>query len=61
MKYREAKLLTHGDIVLRTEDNAELFVDSVEVYGQLKRVRLNCIDRHTFKNVIVYMEDVNHI
>ena len=58
MQYRHAKLLRHGDVVIKIDDGSELFIDTIEIYGQVKKIRLNCIDRKTFKNVVVYHEDV---
>jgi len=42
MKYREAKQLHKDDQVIRKTDDLVLIVSSIEVYGQYKKVRLNC-------------------
>ena len=44
MKYRDAKKLHNEDQVIRKSDKVILKVLSVEVYGQNKVVRLNCVD-----------------
>jgi hypothetical protein len=43
MKYRDAKKLHNGDEVIRKSDKAILTVKDVEVYGQNRVVRLNCV------------------
>lgn len=43
MKYRDAKNLHNGDQVIRKSDGAVLLVKEVEVYGQYKTVKLNCV------------------
>lgn len=43
MKYREAKGLNIGDEIFRKEDNLSLIVKDIEVYGQFKKVKINCI------------------
>jgi hypothetical protein len=45
MQYRYAKKLHNGDEVTRKKDKVILTVNSVEVYGQNKVVRLNCIEK----------------
>jgi hypothetical protein len=44
MKYRYAKNLHNEDQVTRKEDKALLIVKSIEVYGQYKKVKLNCVE-----------------
>lgn len=43
MKYRDAKKLHNGDEVIRKSDKAVLTVKDIEVYGQNRIVRLNCV------------------
>jgi len=43
MKYRDAKNLKEGDFVTRKSDGAECAVQSIEVYGQHKTVKIICI------------------
>jgi len=43
MKYRDAKNLQSGDEVVRKADSATLIVDSIELYGQFKKVKINCL------------------
>lgn len=43
MKYRDAKNLQNGDEVIRKVDQVSLIISDIEVYGQYKKVRLNCI------------------
>ena len=43
MKYRDAKKLHNGDEVIRKTDKLSLTVKDVEVYGQNRMVRLNCV------------------
>ena len=45
MKYRVAKTLHSGDQVIRKTDEETLTINSIEVYGLAKVVRLNCIDK----------------
>ena len=42
MKYRDARLLKQGDIVLSKETKVQYTVQSVEVYGKDKPIRINC-------------------
>lgn len=44
MKYRDAKNLQAGDQVTRVSDSKTLVVESVELYGQYKTVKINCTD-----------------
>jgi hypothetical protein len=47
MKYRDAKNIHKGDEVIRIHDDLSLIVSSIEVYGQFKKVRLNCYETNT--------------
>lgn len=42
MEYRKAKLLKLGDEVIRKVDKLRLYVQNIEVYGSVKKVRINC-------------------
>lgn len=42
MKYREAKQLQIGDKVIRISDNEILIINNIIVYGQFKKVTLEC-------------------
>lgn len=42
MRYREAKNLQSGDQVLKKSDKAKLIVQSLEIFGQFKLVRIHC-------------------
>lgn len=44
MKYRDAKNLHKGDEVTDIDTNEVLTINSIEVYGQYKLVRLNCLN-----------------
>lgn len=46
MKYRDAKNLHNGDQVIRKEDGVPLIVIDIQVYGQYKKVIINCTDEH---------------
>lgn len=50
MKYRDAKKLQNGDEVVRKSDNLSLTVKDIEVYGQHRIVKMNCV---TVANVAV--------
>jgi hypothetical protein len=43
MKYRDAKNLQPGDEVTRLSDKKILTVESTELYGQYKKVKINCL------------------
>jgi hypothetical protein len=43
MRYRDAKKLHNGDEVIRKSDKVSMIVNSVECYGQYKKVKINCI------------------
>lgn len=47
MRYRDAKNLHNGDQVTRKKDKLVLTVNSVEVYGQYKKVKLMCLLPHS--------------
>lgn len=51
MKYREAKQLIIGDHVKRKSDQAILHVQCIEIYGQYKKVRINCLLEKTIVSV----------
>lgn len=42
MRYREAKLLKEGDPVVAKKTGTSYTVKSVEVYGSVSCVRINC-------------------
>lgn len=44
MKYRDAKRLQPGDNVIRLVDMKPLQVIDIEVYGSVKKIRINCKD-----------------
>jgi hypothetical protein len=44
MRYRDAKLLDAGDQVILKKDNTILIVNSIEIYGQFKTVKINVLD-----------------
>lgn len=52
MKYRDAKNLQKGDKVTR-KDGKILTVESIELYGQFKKVKVNCQE-----NVSVFNEEI---
>lgn len=43
MRYRDARLLKPGDMVIRKSDKILLTVHSIEAYGQHKKVKINCL------------------
>jgi hypothetical protein len=43
MKYRDAKELHSGDQVQRKRDKVFFIVNDVEIFGQYKKVKLNCV------------------
>jgi len=44
MKYRDARVLKQGDVVVSKETGGSYFVSSIEVYGNVKKVRVNCFN-----------------
>jgi hypothetical protein len=42
MKYREAKILHKGDVVVDKSTYTNLTVIDIEVYGSVRIVRINC-------------------
>lgn len=44
MRYRNAKNLLNGDEVERKVDKQIMTVVDIEVYGQYKKVKINCVD-----------------
>jgi hypothetical protein len=44
MKYRDARVLKQGDVVVCKKTGNSYFVSSVEVYGNVKKVRVNCFN-----------------
>lgn len=48
MKYRDARLLKQGDIVLSKETCAQHIVETIEVYGKDKPIRINCQNNSIF-------------
>lgn len=45
MRYRDAKLLVQGDQVVSKETNITYFVKNIEVYGSVKMIRVNCVNK----------------
>lgn len=43
MKYRDAKLKKVGDWITRKSDKLVLKIDSMEIFGQYKKVKFRCI------------------
>jgi len=43
MRYRDARLLSEGDEVIKKEDKQVLKVESIEAFGQFKTVKINVI------------------
>ena len=43
MKYRDAKHLKKNDWITRKKDNLRLQIDSIEIFGQYKKVKVTCI------------------
>lgn len=56
MRYRDARLLHNGDQVIRKSDKVPMMVESVELFGQYKKVKLNCLIGDTL--VVVYNDEV---
>lgn len=50
MKYRDAKKLKSGQKVIDRHDNQEYVVETIEVYGLVKFVRINCQNGKSFLN-----------
>jgi len=46
MQYRYAKLLNNGDQVIRSCDGLPFIVKDTEVFGQFKKVKINCVDEN---------------
>jgi hypothetical protein len=44
VKYRDARLLKQGDVVVSKESGNSYFVNSIEAYGNVKVVRINCFN-----------------
>lgn len=44
MRYRNAKNLHNGDQVIRKSDREPLLVQSVDVFGQYKKVLIHCVN-----------------
>lgn len=58
MRYREAKNLEQDDIVFRISDGESFQVIDIEVYGQYKRVRINCLNIAMKYKISLNHEDV---
>ena len=58
MRYREAKLLHNGDEVILKSDKTILLVKSLEVFGQYKKVKLNCVN-DSGRAYSVYNDEIN--
>lgn len=59
MKYRDAKKLSPGDLIINKDDKLVYMVDDIEVYGSIKKVRLYCkVNGEPNKAAILYNEDV---
>lgn len=50
MKYREAKKLKEGQVVVSLADNSQHSIQSIEVYGIVRFVRVNCQDGKSYLN-----------
>jgi len=42
MRYRDARLLIKGDVVIDKANDHSYVVETIEVYGNVKTVRINC-------------------
>ena len=51
MKYRDAKNLQKGDQVIRKSDSASLTIDSTELYGQFKKVKIYYIEENVLNSI----------
>lgn len=60
MRYRDARLLNVGDKVVRKSDQVVLQVESLEIYGQYKLVKLHCTDSNGSK-VVVANDEVKEL
>lgn len=49
MKYRDAKTLKIGDIITRSVDKSIWTIQSIEIFGQYKKVFLHCINESNDK------------
>lgn len=45
MRYRDARLLKEGDRVTTKETDTTYIVSTIEVYGNVKTVRVNCQEK----------------
>ncbi len=45
MRYRDARLLKEGDTVVAKENEQTYHVLTIEVYGNVKTVRVNCQEK----------------
>jgi hypothetical protein len=45
MRYRDARLLKEGDTVVAKENEQTYYVSTIEVYGNVKTVRVNCQEK----------------
>jgi hypothetical protein len=57
MRYRDARLLSEGDSVIRKQDKQVLTVQDIECYGQHKTVKINCLDINN-KNISVLNDEI---
>jgi len=58
MKYRAAKNLQKGDIIVRKSDSQRLEIHSVEVFGQYKTVKFTCLLPSKNGYISVYNEEI---
>jgi hypothetical protein len=49
MRYRDAKNLHNGDQVVRKNDQVPFIVQTIEVFGQYKRVVIHCVNEHNVR------------
>lgn len=56
MKYREARLLKENDIVHRKDDGAQLVVESIEAFGQYRKVKVHCLLGEV--KIVLYNEEI---
>jgi hypothetical protein len=58
MRYRDAKNLREGDIVIYKPSMKSYTVRSIELYGQYKKVKITCYIPGDAGNTIFYNEEV---
>jgi len=58
MRYRDAKKLHNGDEVISKESKVSYTVLSIEVYGQVKMVRINVVTKCGGGNTSFFHDEV---